>query len=82
MKKETAIYKIKRELERAEQKHPNWPIDILHQVAILNEESGEVTKAALQFEYEGCSLEEVENELIQTAAMCLRMLKNIDSVLD
>lgn len=74
------FYRIREELEKAETKHPDWPCDILHQIAIVNEESGEATRAALQFEYEGGKLEDVEKELIQTAAMCIRMLKNIDCV--
>ncbi|WP_272149788.1 hypothetical protein [Tenacibaculum aiptasiae] len=77
MTESLAITKIKEELGKAETKHPNWPKDILHQIAIVNEESGEATRAALQFEYEGGKIEEVEKELIQTAAMCIRMLKNI-----
>ncbi|CAL2092093.1 conserved hypothetical protein [Tenacibaculum sp. 190524A05c] len=74
------IQKIKEELLKAEQKHPFWPDDILHQIAIVNEESGEATRAALQFQYEEGELDEVKNELIQTAAMCIRMLKNLENV--
>lgn len=65
------------ELNKAEEKHPNWPKDILHQIAIVNEESGEATRAALQFTYENGTKEELKEELIQTAAMCVRMLKNL-----
>ena len=63
---------------KAESKHPFWPTDILHQIAIVNEESGEATRAALQYQYEKGELKEVQTELIQTAAMCIRMLKNLD----
>jgi NTP pyrophosphatase (non-canonical NTP hydrolase) len=80
MTEQEAIYKIREELEKAETKHPDWPCDILHQIAIVNEESGEATRAALHFEYEGGELDDVEAELIQTAAMCVRMLKNIECV--
>lgn len=65
------------ELEKAEAKHPDWPDDILHQIAIVNEESGEATRAALHLCYEGGSIEELENELIQTAAMCIRMIEKL-----
>lgn len=65
------------ELFKAEKKHPHWPTDILHQIAIVNEESGEATRAALHFHYEGGPKEELRKELIQTAAMCYRMLQNI-----
>jgi hypothetical protein len=73
------LIKILDELEKAEAKHPDWPCDILHQIAIVNEESGEATRAALQFFYKGGGLENVQAELIQTAAMCIRMLENINT---
>ena len=69
---------IDKEVIRAERKHPEFPKDILHQVAILNEESGEVTKAALQHVYEKGYKSWIKLELIQTAAMCVRMLKSME----
>mgnify|MGYP003631603252 CR=1 FL=1 len=68
---------IVKEYKKACKKHPEWPSDILHQIAIVNEESGEATRASLQFVYEKGNIEEVKKELIQTAAMCLRMLKGL-----
>ena len=70
---------IDRELIRAEKLHPKYPSDMFRQVAILNEEAGEVTKAVLHYHYEGGSLDDVRDELIQTGAMVMRMLKNLDS---
>lgn len=69
---------ILKELAKAEEKHPNWPADVLHQIAIVNEESGEATRAALQLTYEGGDLAALKTELVQTAAMCIRMLKNLE----
>lgn len=63
------------ELKRAEKIHPNYPYDIFRQLAIIQEEAGEVTKAVLHFVYEKGSIEDIKEELIQTAAMCIRMLE-------
>lgn len=76
------IHLIQEELEKAEAKHPDWPCDIIHQVSIMNEEAGEAIRAALQFEYESGKIDEVKKELIQTAAMCLRILNNLDDTFE
>jgi len=68
---------IDAELKRAERKHPAWPPNIFEQLAILQEEAGEVTKAVLQYKREGGKLQDVRSELVQTAAMCMRMLQNL-----
>jgi len=70
---------IDAELKRAEKKHPNFPKDMFQQLAIMQEEAGEVTKAVLHYHYENGTLEHVREELIQTAAMCMRMLQNLPS---
>jgi len=69
---------IEAEYRKALKKHPNYPDDMFRQVAIMNEEAGEVTKAVLHYHYEGGTIENVKKELIQTAAMCMRMLNAID----
>lgn len=65
------------ELRRAEEKHPAFPTDVIHQVAIMQEEAGEATRASLQLVYENGSLYNLQAELIQTAAMCIRVLKHM-----
>ncbi len=70
---------IEVELNRAKKKHPNYPNDMFRQVAIMNEEAGEVTKAVLHYHYENGSIEDVKKELIQTAAMCMRMLEFLEA---
>ena len=65
---------IQQGLEFAKKKHPNYPTDMFRQLAIMQEEAGEVTKAVLDYHYEGGPLEDICQELIQTAAMCMRML--------
>jgi hypothetical protein len=68
---------IDRELKRAEIKHPIFPDSMFTQLAIMQEEAGEVTKAVLHYHYENGTVDEVRNELIHTAAMCMRMLQNL-----
>ena len=68
---------IDAELVRAEKKHPDFPKDIFHQLAIMQEEAGEVTQAVLHYHYEKGTIEHVMEELVQTAAMCMRMLQNL-----
>lgn len=68
---------ISDELNKAETKHPHWPDSIIEQAAIVAEESGELIRAALQVKYEAGNIEECEKEAIQTAAMCIRFLKNL-----
>ena len=66
---------IDKELQRAKKIHPKYPMNIFHQLAIMQEEAGEVTKAVLDFYYADGSVEHIKEELIQTAAMCVRMLE-------
>lgn len=71
---------ILEELRRAVTKFPTWPTDPLHAVAVLGEEFGELTKAALQTTYEPhkSSVADVRIEAIQTAAMALRFVLSLD----
>ena len=68
---------VAHELEQAEKKHPNFPTDIVHGVAIMAEESGEAVQAALHCHYEGGNEAHLVNELVQTSAMCFRLIKSI-----
>lgn len=70
---------IDKELKSAKVKYPNWPKDIIHQVSIMNEEAGESIRSALNHFYDNEPIIELKNELIQTAAMCIRCLENIDN---
>ena len=71
---------ILNEVNNAVDKFPTWPNDVLHAVAVLGEEFGELTKAALQLTYEPhkTSMSELRKEAIQTAAMSIRFLQSLD----
>ena len=72
------IEEIKEELKRAKELYPDFPKDIIHQVSIMNEEAGESIRAALNYYYHGDKISKVWEEVVQTAAMCLRVLENIE----
>ena len=77
-----ALDAVLNELERAENKFPKWPADIVHAGAIVSEESGELIRACLNREYpngwesDAQLLDECQKEAIQTGAMAFRFLKN------
>ncbi len=66
------------ELNKAIKKHPTYPPDMFQQIAIMMEEAGETVKAVLHYHYENGSILDVKKELIQTAAMCMRMLNYLE----
>ncbi|MDU3932748.1 MAG: hypothetical protein E7G96_04910 [Serratia liquefaciens] len=72
-----AISQISDELAAAEKKHPTWPTDIIHASAILNEEAGELTQAAIDYHYDIGSLEAIRREAAQVGAMAIRVLINL-----
>lgn len=70
------------ELGRAEVKHPSWCCDAVHGAAILAEESGELTQAAIDFHYNGGTDEDRERmraEAVQCGAMALRFLLALEN---
>lgn len=67
------------EVERAVNKHPYWPSDIIHAAAIVGEESGELTKAAIQWKHEGADIIEAQKEAIQVACTAIRFLMGMPS---
>ncbi len=71
----TIFSEIRAEVCRAKKLHP-WPVDIIHQVAVIGEESGEVLQAALNYFYEGASKNMIREEVVQCAATCIRYLLN------
>lgn len=70
---------ILEEVKRAETKFPQWPVDPIHAIAVLNEEVGELNKAVLEAVYTPLGIDDLvnlEEEAIQVAAMAIRFLKN------
>ena len=74
---EKAIDSIFDELRAAEEKHPGWPEDKIHAVAIMVEEAGESMRAAIDYTYSAGDIEHLRKELAQTGAMCLRALMHL-----
>jgi hypothetical protein len=68
------------ELNRAMVKFPTWPYDPIHALTVVGEEFGELTKEVLQLTYEPkkTNRTNVRKEAIQTAAMAIRFIMNID----
>lgn len=63
---------INDEVSRAEVQFSSWPADLIMGDQIINEEKGEATKALLDFAQGKTPIDDVLNEYIQTAAMCVR----------
>ena len=64
------------ELASARSRYPDWPTDIVHASAVMVEEATEVLKAAnnARWNHHSGTCEELRKEVIQTIAMCLRLL--------
>jgi len=63
---------IETELQRAKTIHPEFPKNHFEQFTIIQEELGEVAMAL-----NDRNIEHAKIELIQTAAMCMRMIENL-----
>ena len=75
--KKQLIGEIFAEWKRSEKLHGDMPDNMFEQIVIVNEEIGEVNKAVLHYHYESGSLDEIKKELIQSTAMCLKMLMKV-----
>jgi len=63
------------EVKRAETKFPGWPTDMIHAAAIVAEEAGELSQAALKWTYEGGDIIAAQKEATQVAVTAIRFLK-------
>jgi hypothetical protein len=74
MDRKLAMELISKELDRAEKKLPKWHEDKIHAAAVVQEEAGELCKAALQAQYENGSDFAMLTEATHTAAVALRFI--------
>jgi NTP pyrophosphatase (non-canonical NTP hydrolase) len=77
------VDEVLQELNRAEEKHPNWNYDYVYMTAILAEEVGEAIKEAVDIHITFTGkrknkIAKLRKELIQSAAMCFRSLISIE----
>lgn len=77
MEKKRIVEMVHSELNRAELLHPIYPDDIFEAVAIITEEVGELSKAALDHKHKGEDFQHIIDEGVQVAAMGLRFLFNV-----
>ena len=76
------------ELESAKSRYPWWPTDVIHAGAIVAEEAGELTQATLDHVYAHLNhngkdtVARMRKEAIQTAAMAIRFLENMEAYTD
>ena len=78
MKQDDIIKIVLKAVDEAEAKHPKWPLDIIHQSAIVAEESGELVQACLEYFYENKPAVCIQKEAIHTIVTAFRLLKNFE----
>jgi len=79
MKIEQILCLVIAELDRAAKIHPGWPTDIVKAAAILAEEAGETLQAANTYDELKSGKNNIITEAVQTAAMAIRLLQNINT---
>ena len=72
------------ELARARRRYPEWPTDIVHATVVMVEESTEALKSAneIKWNHKHTSLADLRDEIIQTIAMCLRLIVETPGLAD
>jgi NTP pyrophosphatase (non-canonical NTP hydrolase) len=66
--------RVAAEIRRADEKHGDFPEDLLLRVCIVAEEMGEVQKAVVDYKLAGAPIEDVDTEMVQLAAMAIKFL--------
>ncbi len=78
--RKTVFNDITAEIQRAESKHPKWPIDLIHGTAVVAEEMGEAVREANLIVLENKNdVDDLRKELIETCATAVRMIVSIDN---
>jgi len=75
----TLLIEILAELRSAKKQYPIWPKDPVKRAAIVMEEAGEVVREANHIDEGKGNPKALRMELIQTAAMCIRMANLMDA---
>lgn len=65
---------VRKAIESAQRKFPHWPDDMVHGAAIVAEESGELTQAALNHYYHKKDESHIYIEATHTACTAIRTL--------
>lgn len=86
MKRNEIWQAIEMEVRKAKKAYPQWPDHIVSRAAIVSKEAGELLQAALESKYEKGKkgrnaeqqIEQMRKEAIQTAAMAIRFLENLN----
>jgi NTP pyrophosphatase (non-canonical NTP hydrolase) len=73
------LFDIEQELEKAKKKHPFFPVNPVERCAIMAEEAGEAVQAANDLRWDAGTKEDFQTELLQTAAMCVRILEAMEN---
>jgi len=71
---------VEEEVNRAQELFEFWPVDLVHGVSVMAEESGEAVQAALRAVFNSRPEYELRLELIHTAAMCIRLMGAMDKL--
>jgi len=74
MQLDDILLDIMNELDKAIEKHPVWPVDKIHNAAIVAEETGELVQACLKFLYENGPYENMRMEAVHVAVTAIRFL--------
>lgn len=84
MNKSEIWHQVGQELKLAKKMRPNWPVHIVAQASLINEDSGKLTRACLDLKYHAKTAEDKDSlnnniraEAIHVIATAIRFLENL-----